>query len=231
MIKNRQNLIVSADDFGISETANRNILELVRAGKVDRVSVMSEGTVSPNEIQELLESGVKLDIHLELKNASDLKNRKLKAGVFGRTASFFWKLIMGANGKKAVKKRWEEQIEKFKALFGKYPDGINSHEHVHFFPSYFKIAAELGKTDGIFYIRIGKKSVQRFCLVCFILNCLRVIDQKSFQSSSMETSEFMASGDWTSGNIEEFIKNLPGKTELIFHPERQDEFEIIKNYF
>ena len=28
----------------------------------------------------------------------------------------------------------EEFAEKFKEIFGKNPDGINSHEHVHFFP-------------------------------------------------------------------------------------------------
>ncbi len=39
------NLIISADDFGISEKANQAILELVKYKKIDRVSVIIGGKV------------------------------------------------------------------------------------------------------------------------------------------------------------------------------------------
>ena len=60
------NLIISADDFGVSEKANRAILELARDKKIDRTSVMMGGKISKDEVKDLLESGVKIDIHLHL---------------------------------------------------------------------------------------------------------------------------------------------------------------------
>ncbi|MDD5489879.1 MAG: ChbG/HpnK family deacetylase, partial [Candidatus Moranbacteria bacterium] len=62
----RNGIILTADDFGKSETANRNILLLARAGKIDRISIMADGNFSEEEIENLLSTGVELDIHFEL---------------------------------------------------------------------------------------------------------------------------------------------------------------------
>ena len=61
-----RDVIFSADDFGQSALANKNILRLVRAGKIQRVSVMAEGKFTKEEVKELLHSKVKLDVHLTL---------------------------------------------------------------------------------------------------------------------------------------------------------------------
>ena len=123
--KYRKNLIISADDFGKSELANRNILRLAKAGKLDRVSVMVEGNISPGEAQEILASNVKLDIHFELiwqkRRRNLLRDKTLRQGIV-----FFVNYIWGdwpvpenpRSGKSAVRREWKGQIEKFQKIFG-----------------------------------------------------------------------------------------------------------------
>jgi len=235
----RKNLILTADDFGKSERANGNILKLVKLGKLDRVSVMIEGDFTPNEIEELKKNDVKLDIHLELiwqkRRRNLLTDKTLRQGVV-----FFVNYIWGdwpvpenpRSGAKNVQREWKEQIEKFRKIFGRKPDGISSHEHTHFFPAYFKIALRLAKQFGIPFIRFGKMGfVGNNNSVNFILNAMRWLDKRKFLKSGIESSKYFASLDWIS-DVNYFLKNIPdGKTEIACHPEREEEFEMIEKYF
>ena len=87
-------MIFTADDFGKSELANRNILRLAEAGKLDRVSVMIDGGFSEREIEKLLAADVKLDIHFELiwqkRRRNLLKDNTLRQG-----NCFFGELSLG----------------------------------------------------------------------------------------------------------------------------------------
>jgi predicted glycoside hydrolase/deacetylase ChbG (UPF0249 family) len=235
----RKNLILTADDFGKSAKANENILRLVRAGKLDRVSVMIDGDLSEVEVKELLASNVKLDIHLELiwqkRRRNLLKDRTLRQGIV-----FFVNYIWGdwpvpenpRSSTKAVRKEWKSQIEKFRKIFGRTPDGISSHEHTHFFPAYFKIVLDLSRHFDIPFVRFGKKGfVGKKNSVKFILNVMRCLNKRKFFKSGVRSSDYFASLDWME-NIEIILKNIPeGKVEIACHPEREDEFEIITSNF
>jgi predicted glycoside hydrolase/deacetylase ChbG (UPF0249 family) len=225
----RENIIIAADDFGISSKANRNILKLIRARKIDRVSVMVCGEISPLEISELKKSKVKLDIHLESVELKPEK-RKLKDGIVRRSSNFLFKYLSGKISAPAVEISWEKQIRKFKEIFGKFPDGINSHQHIHFWPAYFKIILKLVQKFEIPYARFGKFGLAKSKNNIYrILNQLHKKDNRI--SAVFDSSDFLVSLDWIK-NIEIFLKNLPqGETEVVCHPEREEEFEIIMNYF
>jgi predicted glycoside hydrolase/deacetylase ChbG (UPF0249 family) len=234
-----KNLILTADDFGKSAKANENILKLASAGKLDRVSVMIDGDLNEVEVKELLASNVKLDIHLELiwqkRRRNLLSDKTLRQGVV-----FFVNYIWGdwpvpenpRSGAKSVYLEWKKQIEKFRKIFGRKPDGISSHEHTHFFPAYFGIALDLGEHFSISFVRFGKRGfVGRMNSVRLVLSVMRWMDKGKFLKSGMESSKYFASLDWI-GRIEEFMKNIPeGKIEVACHPERKDEFEIIDSNF
>ncbi|MCX6762784.1 MAG: ChbG/HpnK family deacetylase [Candidatus Moranbacteria bacterium] len=226
----RKNLIITADDFGKSELANRNILKLARLGKIDRVSVMSGGIFAPGEIEELTETGVNLDIHFELewqkKRRGKIKDNTARQGIV-----FLANHFRAGQGEK-IREDWKKQIEKFREIIGQNPDGINSHEYVHLFPSYFRIAAGLSRQFEIPFIRFGKKGFRgKRNLAHLVLNNLRRWDKKYFLGSKLNSSEYFASLDWI-GNINEFLKNIPeGKIEIACHPEREEEFELIEKYF
>lgn len=249
----RGKIIISADDFGLSQKANENILSLVRDGKVDRVAVLTDYLSDGKDLAELAGSGIKIDLHLRLKSFDENMNRS--QGVLRRSALFLWHYLSRKDSLREIETQWQEQIEKFIKRFGQAPDGINSHQYLHFFPPYFKIILRLGKKYKIPYLRFGKngiaeninphtkvlsafsanKRLRNFGVgassIPGILSWLWKRNFLQFEKFSFVSSEYLASYDWVK-DFPEFLKKLPpGQTELIFHPEREDEYEIINKYF
>ncbi|MFH0930285.1 MAG: ChbG/HpnK family deacetylase [Candidatus Moraniibacteriota bacterium] len=235
----RKKIVLTADDFGKSELANRNILRLAKSGRLDRVSVMADGNFAPGQIEELIETGVKLDIHFELiwqkRRRNLLVDNTLRQGVV-----FFVNYIWGdwpvpenpRSSAKAVRREWNEQIEKFIKIFGRTPDGISSHEHTHYFTVYFGIALDLARHFNISFIRFGKKGfVGKRNSVSFILNVMRWLDNRKFLKSGVKSSSYFASLDWFE-NTDEIGKTASEKIiEIACHPEREEELELIEKYF
>lgn len=227
----RDRLIISADDFGISNIANENILQLVQQGKIDRVAVLVHHGISPTHVDKLLASGVKLDIHLDRRDEIS-PNRKLKEGVIGRGFLFLLDHFNGERRALEMQQRWSRQIETFRALFHKLPDGVNAHEHVHFFPPYLRAVLSLCRQYEIPYVRFGKKALLPGRNNVFrVLQVLQKRGQDTFHSSSCESSDYLVSLDWIP-QMGRFLGTLPeGRTEVVCHPERSEEFETIARFF
>jgi predicted glycoside hydrolase/deacetylase ChbG (UPF0249 family) len=234
MNKKNKNIIISADDFGISRLASENILKLVSCGKVDRVEVMMSKNISPSQVQELLESNAEIDIHLHLlKNKLDFwqeHERKIEDGAALRGIKFLLKYALGITGKKNIEKEWQGQIEDFVKIFGKVPDGISSHEHIHFFPPYFACVQKLCKKFGITYIRFGKNNSANYSAISKILNWLREKNLKKFNESDLFTADFMISFDWVN-DFGTIFEKYPANSlkEVVLHLEKTAEFDILAN--
>jgi predicted glycoside hydrolase/deacetylase ChbG (UPF0249 family) len=226
----RQRLIVSADDFGVSPRANRNIRYLIMLGKIDRVGIMVHGSFSDKEIEEIIKSGVKLDIHLDILHKFHENRKKRKSAVL-RGIEFVGKLISGELSSKKVEADWQGQIEKFREIFGKNPDGINSHEHVHFFPPFFRVALKLESQYSIPYIRFGDSGMFHYKPVAHILHWMRIFDRRACKQSGCVSSGTLVSLDWIK-DMDKFLDNLPeGTIEIACHPEIAEDFVRIKKYF
>lgn len=226
----RKQIFLNADDFGVSPRANRNILFLISLGKIDRVGVMSRGKISMKEVAELEKSEIKIDIHLDVLHAFD-GNRKKRKSALGRGLEFLWKIFSGKLTPKKVEDDWRKQIEEFREIFGKNPDGINSHEHVHFFPPFFKIALKLAQEYSIPYVRFGSSQTSFHKPVALILGQLRMLDRKMFKKSNLITTEKLVSLDWIE-DVEKFLQHLPqGTMEIACHPEIAEDFVRIKKFF
>lgn len=226
----RARLIISADDFGISPRANRNILYLITLGKINRVGVMTRGIITPKEIEQLNRSGVKIDIHLDVLHEFD-QQRKNRKSTGARCFEFLGKILTGELSKAAVEKDWREQIEIFKQMFGRGPDGISSHEHVHFFPPFFKIALKLQEEYHIPYIRFGESTGRRYdSAIAFILRVLRRINMRACRKATCVSSTTLISLDWLV-DMDKFLDNPPeGTVEIACHPEVAEDFVKIKKY-
>lgn len=227
----RKKIIVSADDFGRNKKANKNIIALAKLGKLDRVGVMTRGMFSSEESRELLKTGVALDIHL---NATEKvsSNKKSRESVAKRIFLFLFNYLSKKISAEAARKEWEEQIIIFQEIFGENPQGINSHHHTHFFPKYFRIILELSARSNISFVRFGRNGfLEAKNGVGMIIGYLRKKDETLALGSKFESSDYLASFDWIK-NFDSFLENLPeGKTELIFHPERDEEFKVVMKYF
>jgi predicted glycoside hydrolase/deacetylase ChbG (UPF0249 family) len=229
----RAKIILAADDFGISELSNRNILELLRLKKLDRIAVMMDGLRLPNpeEVRELLASGVKLDIHLnEIQKIT--KDRALSEPVFPRLLDFLWRFVSGDVRTSIMEIKWRKELNNFHKIFGRSPDGIGAHQHIHFFPAYFKAVLRLAEDFEIPYIRFGAEGlIESDNNVFRILNFLHRRDEKYFAKAKITSSDFWLSLDWVK-DVENLADILPeGSTEVVCHPERANELEIVKKYF
>lgn len=231
-----KNIMVSADDFGISKIASKNIVEMVLSKKIDRVEVMMSDNITQENAKILLDSGIKIDIHFHLAKdkLAGWQDRKEEyaEGSLKRIIVFIFGYFFSRDKIKETKDEWDSQLKDFKKIFGRLPDGLGSHEHIHFFPAYFKIMLEIASQNGIEFIRFGKKTHKNLNFISLILNFLRFFDKRIFKKFEprIKTTDFFVSFDWIKNNKNP-LKCISSEkeTELVFHPERPDEFEFLKN--
>jgi len=216
--------------------ANEKILELIRRNKIDRVEIMVSKNLKPEQIRELLGSGIKLDIHLHL--AKDKLNhwqdnpRVIDSGVAKRMLSFLCNYFFGKGIPGKVEQEWERQIIEFEKMFGRVPDGASSHEHIHFFNPYFKVLLKLCDKHRIGYIRLGKLSFKiKTSKVSIILNWLKEKNKDKLEKYRIDTSDLMVSFDWID-DFGVFLDTLPDNkaTEVVFHPELKNEFDFLDRF-
>lgn len=227
----REKFVVTADDYGIRQTAEP-ILRLVHEGKVDRVAVMIN-YVSPDQARALQATGVKIDVHLELidilKSGDKIYDNTLK-----RSINFVFRYGLGIVNKKKVRKEWEDQINRFQELFGRLPDGLDSHEHLHYFPAFFRVCVELAEKYDIPFIRFGQKGLLSHLhssLTGKILNFFWGRTHAFFAGTNRVTTDYVVSLDWFS-DFGTFLEHLPeGNIELVVHPEREEDYRAILEYF
>lgn len=229
----REKVIVSVDDFGIRNVAE-SILPLAKQGKVDRVSVLINYVTSQAQADELLATGVKIDLHLELIDL--IKSGREDDGMaLFRGLNFAARYMSGMVRSDDVERTWIAQIERFKEVFGRYPDGLNSHEHVHYFPRFFRVALDLRDRYDIPFMRFAREGVLKgkSSIAARVLSFLwhRNVTSYIERTDSQKTSDFFVSYDWIQ-NFDSFLACLPdGKTEIVLHPERKNEYDAISTYF
>lgn len=221
----REKITLSADDFGKTHEGNVRILELAQKGKLDRVAIMvNRDYLSAKDLAHIRACPVALDLHLEFPF-----QKKKSRSIIKRSFLFLYHHL---TNQKSITAGWEEQIQKFISLFGKVPDGLNAHEHIHFFPPYFKVAIKLCEKYKIPYLRFGKISViKNHKAISHILCRLHKKNRSVFAASHLSSSDYLVSLDWLH-RIEKFMKNLPdGRTEIVCHPKREKEYALIEKLF
>jgi len=232
-IELRKKLIIAADDYGIRETS-KPILDLAEKGILDRVAVFPE-LVADDDMRALLSTGVEIDIHLELMHL--LKSGyEDTGGAFSRGMNFLFRRIFGKVNKEKARVEWRRQIISFRERFGRLPDGLNSHEHVHYFPEFFSVIAELAREFGIGYVRLGSRGIIRGRhgrLTSQILASCAQSDRKVLLANERESSEWVTSFDWFADQ-DEFMSIVSkpeySNIEVVFHPERSDEKQALESW-
>jgi predicted glycoside hydrolase/deacetylase ChbG (UPF0249 family) len=222
-------IIVAADDYGLRGSVEP-ILALARSGKLDRVAVLAH-YVSEEDAKRLGATVVALDVHLEL---IALLSRGEQEGdhAIVRSWTFFYRYALGFVTRRKARREWRRQIERFRSLFGRLPDGLNSHEHVHFFPPLFQVMTELAHEYGIPYVRCGRRGMllgHHSSSVGKILAVFGWLDRLVFgrRLAALQTSDHLVSLDWLD-DAHETLATLPSDmVEVVCHPEREAERQIV----
>ena len=155
-------LIVTADDFGLSEKVNDGILEAFHKGVVRNTTVMVNYPDFEASV-EFLKEAPELDvgIHLNLTSGppvlspdrvSSLVDRQ---GKFLGLGPFLARVALGRIQWSEVRMEWQAQIERGINRGCRF-SSITSHQHIHMLPPLAKACASLAQENGIPAVRLSR---------------------------------------------------------------------------
>jgi chitin disaccharide deacetylase len=132
-----------ADDYGISPAVNRGIRELIARGRLNATSVMMVGpAIGRDEIVALNEAVAKsprcaIGLHATLTapfQPLTLHFRPLEGGWFLPLGKKLRASLLRRLDTEMLRAELSAQIVAFKKAFGRAPDYLDGHQHVHIFP-------------------------------------------------------------------------------------------------
>lgn len=130
----KHDMAVCADDFGLSAGIDRAVLDLVERGRLSAVSCMVAGPSLPATAGALAALSDRTDIGLHL-TFTDLAPLGPMPGLAGAAPPTIGGLIRRAHtgGLDRVEIAAEvgRQIARFREIFGRAPDFVDGHQHVH----------------------------------------------------------------------------------------------------
>lgn len=162
-----------ADDYGISMSASRHIVELIKSGKLDSISVMSNMPEFDKSMDLLLQEWDSFDkkplisVHLNLVGGHSLVEGEQLDYSWGFL--FFRSLFRGSRYKKlkeTIKKEFVLQIKRVTDYSIISNVRLDSHQHTHMIPVVFdamlEAVSELNIMDRLEYVRITREPLFLF---------------------------------------------------------------------
>lgn len=135
---NHGRIILCIDDFGLSEGIDEAVIALIDDGRMTATSVMVGGPTAEQNAARLLARADLADIglHLTLTDLAPLGAMPGFApqGVPPRLGPLVAKGVAMLLPYSEIKAEIGRQIDRFEALFGRAPDHVDGHQHVHLLP-------------------------------------------------------------------------------------------------
>jgi hopanoid biosynthesis associated protein HpnK len=234
-------LIVNADDLGLTPGVNRGILRAFKDGIVTSASLLVTGSAF-GEAVALARQNPELDVGLHLALVEEqavlgcqvLPTLVDETGRFPRTSGeFFRRAFLGRISWDEVERELGAQIVRFQKT-GLRLSHLDSHQHLHMFPPVFQIVRRLTSGMDNIWIRnpagLWRKSpgvrmgrwVQRIGLN---MTCLSTGALRGSRVPQMPDGMygFEVSGCLTRSALERILRKIPdGLYELICHPGEDD---------
>lgn len=132
---NAARLVVCADDFGLTSAISRSIVALAGQGKLNAISCMSvcNGWKTDAMLLKLLPANVQIGLHVTLTEEEPLTampilawNGRMPASSELEKRALVRRLPLGE-----IRKEVAAQFERFVDVFGRPPDFVDAHQHVH----------------------------------------------------------------------------------------------------
>jgi hopanoid biosynthesis associated protein HpnK len=233
-------LIVNADDLGLTPGVNRGILRAFQDGIVTSASLLVTGSAF-EEAVAFARQNPELDVglHLTLVEEQAVLGREVlptlvdETGRFPRTSSeFFRRAALGRINWDEVEREIAAQIARFQKT-GLRLSHLNSHQHLHVFPRVFQIVRRLTNGMDNVWIRNSagpwrkspgvpmRRWVQQLGLNLTCLSARGLHGPPPQMPDGMYG--FEVSGCLTRSALEQILRKIPdGVYELICHPGEDD---------
>jgi chitin disaccharide deacetylase len=234
-------LIVNADDWGLTPAVNRGVVRAFRDGIVTSASLLVTGSAFEDAVTLARENPkLSVGLHLALVEERASLGRDVlptlvdEAGRFPRTSTeFIRRAVLGRIKWHEVEREIEAQIALFQKA-GLRLSHLDSHQHLHMFPPVFQIVRRLTREmDNVWIrnpagpwrkspgVRMGRW-VQRvgLNLTCLSTRCLY---GRSLPRMPDGMYGFEVGGWLTRSALEQILRKIPdGLYELICHPGEDD---------
>jgi predicted glycoside hydrolase/deacetylase ChbG (UPF0249 family) len=152
-------LVLCADDFGLSPGVSRGIADLAHAGRLSAVSCMaaSPDFVISAPLLKGLERNCDIGLHITL-TALDPLGPMPKLAPDGRLPSLgvLMRRLLLAPPLAEILDELRRQLARFASAFGRAPDFVDGHQHVHILPGVRQALLRLfesGELDSRTYVR------------------------------------------------------------------------------
>jgi predicted glycoside hydrolase/deacetylase ChbG (UPF0249 family) len=133
-----RNVVLCADDFGLSDGVSRGIVELAQMGRLSATGAMTNMPGWKRNAAELLPLNERIGVglHLNLTTGVPLGNMPQMApsGTFPALGDILGKALRGALPREEVTQEIGRQLDAFEESFGAAPAFIDGHQHVHVLP-------------------------------------------------------------------------------------------------
>jgi chitin disaccharide deacetylase len=234
-------LIVNADDLGLTPAVNRGVVRAFQDGIVTSASLLVTGSAFEDAVA-LAQQNPKLDVGLHLALVEEravlgpdvLPTLVDETGRFPRTsAEFIQRAILGGISWHEVEQEIAAQIALFQKT-GLRLSHLNSHQHLHMFPPVFQIVRRLARwMDNVWvrnsagpwrkppHVRMGRW-IQQVGLNLTSLSA-RALHGSPLPEMPDGMFGFEVGGHLTPSALEQILRRIPdGLYELICHPGEDD---------
>jgi len=238
-------LIINADDFGLTTGVNRAIIKLHQAGVLTSATLMA-GAAATDEAIGLARSAPALDAgcHVVLLDGEPLRKARELPSLVGAgtgrfmptTGKFFEKLFTGRIDTSEIEAEAGAQIGLLQSK-GVGLTHIDTHKHVHMFPSVLRPVLRAARAAGIRAVRNPfepawslRATPNAPWLRWTELSLLRLIEpsfRHIVEEEGFTTTDgaigVLATGTLDAATLTSLLANLPAGTwELVTHPGYND---------
>ena len=234
-------LIVSADDLGLTPGVNRGILRAFQDGIVTSASLLVTGSVFEEAVALARQNlGLDIGLHLALVEERAVLGHELlptlvdETGVLPRTSGeFLRRAFLGRINWDEVEREIAAQIGRFQNT-GLQLSHLDSHQHLHMFPPVFQIVSRLTRGMNNVWVRnpVGPwqkpPSVRMGRWIKRLGLNLTCMSARGLHGSPLPQMPdgmygFEVSGRLTRSALEQILWNIPdGLYELVCHPGEDD---------
>ncbi len=233
------NLIVNADDFGLTEGINRGIVDGFNNGIITSASLIATMPAFQHAVGLAMENpDLDIGVHLSLTVGRPCSNSTrlapiLKEGEFIRS---YFHVIRSIYANRIhmgdIENEISAQISKIKEA-GLEISHVDSHQHIHMVPCLFKLMITLMKELQIPFVRIPDELVSTKQLVTtkgwglFVLGLIGRVSRKKVLRARLDTTDYFwglsCSEAMSLDDLTHILRSLrPGINELMCHPGYND---------
>jgi predicted glycoside hydrolase/deacetylase ChbG (UPF0249 family) len=150
-------LIVNADDLGLSPGINEGIAQAIGSGCVRSTTALTGGPAFSKGLEKMADlQGVGIGIHLNLTGTWDAPSDTAPAGFFRGTPGPLVRACLTARADLTFAEGClRGQIETFLSR-GLEPTHLDGHHHIHVFPGIAPLAARMAEEYGIPCVRLPR---------------------------------------------------------------------------